>query len=73
MKITELRISKLYSASGIADSTNNTADMVTKAGGSVPDWLFPFLMFSFCWSMFYLVSSRVLEFLDPNLLEHHEL
>lgn len=76
MKITELRISKLFTAnatSASATKTPNDADVVTKARGSVPDWLFPFLIFSLCWSMFYLVSSRVFEFLDPNLLEHKEL
>lgn len=77
MKIAELRMAKLFPASAVSGSTTKapspSTDVVTKAGGSVSDWLFPFLMFSFCWSMFYLVSSCFFEFLDPNLIEHGDL
>ncbi|KAL7083679.1 hypothetical protein ACP275_14G177700 [Erythranthe tilingii] len=52
MKITELRLSKLFS---VNTKTANTADMVTKAGGCLSNWFFPFLVWSFCWSLFFLV------------------
>lgn len=74
MKITELRLSKLFSAEATTGSTSKNPhkkDLVTKAGGSVSHWLFPFLVFAFCWYMFFQVSSSVFEFLD--ILDYEEM
>ncbi|KAL3615447.1 hypothetical protein CASFOL_041108 [Castilleja foliolosa] len=67
MKITELRLTKLFSADGPTTKTPHTAYAATKDGGFLPDWLFPSLVFCFCWFMFYFVSSHVFQFTDEEL------
>ncbi|KAK4476480.1 hypothetical protein RD792_015634, partial [Penstemon davidsonii] len=73
MKITELRISKLFSTNATSASTTkieNAADNMKKAGGFHPvsNWLFPSLVFGLCWSMLYLVSSHFFKEFDPKAM-----
>lgn len=70
MKVTEFRLSKLFTVNSATVSqiqTKNAAD-VTKAGGDfASDRLFLFIIFTFCWSMVFLVSSHVFQFSNSDV------